>query len=248
MLKNHHWLFAAPLALLADLATAGDARFDYLYWDQDVSGTATTSSSQLDLEDDLGVKARAQSRIALAWQTGPGWLPDLAAAYGRIEASGRRQTTRSTSFLDLLFQAGQSTAAAEADLRDLELTLSYPLRLGENAGLSAGLTLRRLSGEVLIRDESDTAESREKIDETIPQLHLSGLARSSDWLEWSAGANYVRRDQDLAYDAQLLGSATWKSARLSAGWMIKRYRVNTASYQLDATLSGPLFGLGFVLN
>lgn len=242
-------LVLSPLLALSTCAVqAADFAATYSVWDQKISGSATTSDSRLDFENDLGVTAREKSVFALSWDTGPGWWPDVAAGYTPIRADGRREVSQETQFLGILLESGSSTAAADADLTDLELSLRYPLQLRENAALSLGLTVKRLSGDVLIKDESDSEEVRENFDQTFPMLHTRLGLKPSDWLTLEVGANYARYRGDQAYDYRLQSTFHWGAAQIHAGWLGRAYRVNSSSYLLDTHITGPILGLGLVLR
>jgi len=247
-LMNYVRSGAMLLALTISSAHAGSLSAAYANWDFRVSGDASDADSQVDFDHDLGVEPRNKATYALSWDTGPGYWPDLAVAYTPIEAGGQRAVSNSGGLLDpLLGAGGTTTIVADADLEDLQLSLSYPLRRGAWT-LALGATVERLHGQILLKDESDAEGEREPVDETFPMAHLGLKAELASWLSLEAGGDYVSYRSDRAYDYHLQAAFIWGPAKLGAGWLVKAYRVNNSSYLLDTRLSGPTLGFGFLLR
>lgn len=229
-------LFTGPAAA-SDLTLIAD------YWDFEVSGHVDRNGDVQDFEADLGVAARDHAAYSLAWNTGPGWWrPDLAASHTPISAGGQRVVSNGLSFGPVVLIPG-STALGDADLDDTDLTLRYPLRRGRST-LWGGLTIKRIAGMVVVRDQSDTAEDRERIDQVFPLLHLAAGTSLNDWLSLSAQGNVARYRDSEAYELRVgvsLGIAG--PLGINLGWQRKHYRVSDGDYLLDATLSGAIAGI-----
>lgn len=239
--------FSLLAALLAPPAHAGEFSLSYGSWNYDISGSADSNGSRLDFESDLGVRAREKSVYLASWDTAPGWWPDLAASYTPIRADGRKVFTRDTTFGGVVLQRNTSTAFADADLTDLDLTLRYPARLG-SATVHGGVTVKRLNGEIRVKDESDAEENREPIDQTFPMAHLGFGLPLAEWLKLDAAANYVTYHGDQAFDGRVQAILILGPFSLNAGWQRKAYKVHSNRYLLDAELSGGFAGIGLLIR
>jgi hypothetical protein len=228
-------LLASPCATGAELNLRAD------WWDYDVSGSVDRRGDVQDLDADLGVEARGHNMAyALAWNTGPGWVPDFAASYTRIDAGGER-VTPGFRFGPIVLAPG-SVARGDADLEDIDLTLRYPFALG-NSRLWAGVTLKRVHGDVVIGDDASSAEDRQRIDQAFPLLHLAASVPLSSWLALSAQGNAVKYGDNEAWEGRAgVSLGLLESFGINLGWQTKHYRVADGDYLLDATLSGAVAG------
>lgn len=232
-------------ALLFALALAGPAAaFDigYEHWDYDVEGFVDNAGDVLDFRRDLTVEARNETAFALRWDTAPGWLPDFAAQYLRVDAGGRRVVSEPMRFGEVTLVPG-SIVLADADLDDYALTLRYPWR-GARATLWGGLTVKHIGGDVTVRDESDQQETIQPIDETFPMLHARAELGLGGRLTASLQGNWVAWDDDEADEALAeLALQVWRGLGVSAGWQRRHYRIEADRYRFDATLDGAIFGV-----
>lgn len=243
-------LGAAALAGATGLAAAGNSGntgLHYQFWDLDISGYVEDGDSRLDFDRDLQVEPRQERFYSFRWNTGPGYWPDISAAYTPIDAEGRSTSSASGGqILDIPIGVGGSTTALiDADIDDWELSFSYPLQLGSSA-VAIGLTAKKLDGEVLILENGQTEVSREEINQTFPQLHLGlTLPLAKNFLLETAG-NYVRAEGDQVHDWHAAARLQFGKLCLSGGWQERRYQVQNTSYDIDARLSGAFAGLGLV--
>ena len=229
-------LFALP-SHAAELSLNAD------YWDYSVSGFVERGSDAQDLESDLGVEARAHATYSLSWNTGPGWWrPDFAASHTRLDAGGQRTASNGLSFGPVVLIPG-SSAFGDARLDDTDLTLRYPLQF-ERLTLWGGLTVKRIAGTIVVRDESDTQEDRQAIDQVFPLLHLAASAPLTTWLSLSAQGNLARYRDNEAHELRAgLSFGLLGPVGVNLGWQHKQYRVSDGDYRFDATLSGAIAGV-----
>ena len=233
----------AVLCLLPQLASA-EFRAGFGPWSYDLKGHVTDNDKTYDFERDLELQAAGRGSVLLAWDTGAG-APDWSVGYARFGATGHHVET-----VTVLFPPPPSmqtvTIDTSADLRDYDVTMSWPVHAG-NLALSLGLTLKRLSGEIVIDDTSNPPPSHEQYGQTFLQLHvgmrlplgsafaLTGAAQGASYggnraTEWRLGA-------ELKLFTHLL---------LEAGFEAKRYKIDVNNYKLDARLGGALLRAGFV--
>lgn len=239
---NAKHLLPSLLLALPCVASAGELSLRADWWDYDVAGSVTRGSDLQDFETDLAVEARAHNLgYALAWNTGPGWIPDLAASYTRIDAGGEKFTP-GLRFGPVILIPG-ATARGSADIEDVDVTLRYPLAIG-GGKLWAGVTLKRLQGDVVVSGDTSAAEDHEHIDQAFPMLHLAATSPLASWISLNAQANAIKYGDNEAYEVRA-GASLGLIDRLGVnlGWQEKHYRVADGDYLLDATLSGAIAGV-----
>lgn len=238
-------LLSAALLLLVLSAPAASAswRFGVEAWDLEVSGEAEDDSGRVDFAQ-LGLSSPTRVQWLLERRAASGsWWPDLALRHSGIEARGRQVVDTSITLGDLVLVPGESTAETEADFDDLALHLSYPL-LGRDTRLSAGLAVKRLDGELVIREvESDNAD-RETVDQTFPLGLLAFYWPLHPRLQLGAEALYVEYRDDALYELQVQALVPLtRRLDLVAGWQRKDYRLRNREYRLDAEADGLRLGL-----
>ncbi|MGH8504668.1 MAG: hypothetical protein ACRETM_01730 [Stenotrophobium sp.] len=244
MNKFFYTLLAGAL-LLPTLAQAQGFGLAYGNWDARVSGTITDNGAKLNLDRDLGAHATNRNSYALHWDTGPGWWrPDIAADYMRIQVAGNNQSTSGgLQFGGIVLAPGISTLLiTHADIRDTGVTLRYPFTLGV-VRAAAGVTVRRLDGDIRVQDSSGTAQSDQPVNKTFPMAHLRlelplaprlSLVASGNWI---AGGGNRANDFTAEARARIIGPLS-----ISAGWRYKYYYVSSNGYLLDTRLQGLLLG------
>lgn len=239
----------AALPLLAwcpSLAATPEFRAGYGSWRYELSGTVTDRDRTYDLQDDLGLETSGRRSVLVEWDTPPGWWPDLSASFTQLGASGYREET--FTLFDIFGNpVGSQTEsiAASADFDDFDLTLRYPFSLG-SLGVSAGVTIKRLRGDVLIDDSTQSSPSYQSYDETVPQVHAGLRWPLAQWLALVASGQGIQAEGNSALEWR--GGAELRLGPLlvEAGYQAKRYDINLGDYALDAQLDGALARAGFV--
>lgn len=238
----------AALAWCAPLAAAPEFRVGYGGWRYGISGTVTDINRTYDLQDDLALEPSGRRSILAEWDTPTGWLPDLSATFTALGASGYREET--FTVFDLLGNpVGSRTEsiAASADFDDYDVTARYPFTLGA-VRLSAGVTVKRLRGEVVIDDSTQSQPSYQRYDETVPELYAA--------LRWPLGRRVALVASGQGIRAGDSSALEWRGGAelragpvlLEAGYQVKRYDIDVGDYALDAQLDGALGRLGFVFD
>ncbi|HVT36881.1 MAG TPA: hypothetical protein VHE37_14920 [Nevskiaceae bacterium] len=248
-MNTRRWLLALACMLCTD-AGAADFSLGADYWGYQVRGSVNRNGDVLDFDRDLGVQAQTHALLQAAWNTGPGWWkPDFALSYAPIKAGGQQEVTAGTRFGGLLFPSGNTVIFGDADLKDLALTLRYPLALG-NARIWGGISAKHVNGEVTVRDRNDTQEDVQDINQWFPMLHVAAAIPAASWLTLSAEANGARYASNQAWDVRAGASiGIYGPLGLNAGWAARHYHVESdSSYRLDATLSGVTAGLYLLLR
>jgi len=226
---------------------APEFRAGYGSWRYDIAGTVRDGDRTYDLQEDLELEAAGRRSIVVEWDTPTSWLPNLAVSFSQVGGSGEAEY-RSVS-LDLLgnplFQ--DETVSASADFDDLDVTLRYPFGLGP-VQAAAGVTVKRLRGEVLIDDSGNPPPSRQRYDETVPQLHGQLRWPFARRLAATATGQGISYDGNRAVEWRAGAELTLGPVLLEAGWQEKRYEVNLSDYALDARLDGAVARVGFVFR
>jgi hypothetical protein len=237
----------AAFACNAPALAASEFRAGYGTWRYDITGTVTDRDRSYDLQRDLHLETSGRRSVLVEWDTPEGWLPDLAVTFSEVGGSGEAEY-QSVS-LDLLGNPifGDETITASADFDDLDVTLRYPFGMGPLQA-SAGLTVKRLKGEVLIDDSGNPPPSRQRYDETVPELHGQLRWPLARWLVASTTVQGISYDGNSVLEWRAGGEVLLGPLRLEAGWQSKRYEVNLTDYALDAQLDGALARIGFVFR
>jgi len=242
---RHLVLYLAVLPALgcctAALA-APEFRAGYGTWRYDLSGTVTDRNRTYDLREDLELQPSGRRTVQVEWDTGPGWWPDWSASFTQLGASGMH--TETVTFDPLPLPPQTETITASADFDDYDLTLRYPFGLGP-LDCAAGITIKKLRGDVLIDDSSNPPPSRQSYDETVPQLHARLRWPLGKWLALTAAGQGIKYDGNSASEWRATAELRLGPVLLEGGWQAKRYDLQLTGYALDAQLDGALARVGF---
>lgn len=242
------YFWAALVAGATPAAQAAELRAAYGNWGFDVSGTATNSGNVYDFQRDLAAHSTARHSLSLAWDTGPGWWPDLALSDSSIGAAGTNTAPRSVQVLPPPAPPSTTTTTmmVDAGFRDQDLVARYPWGWGP-LQLAAGIAVKRMRGTVEITDSSQSQPSRGDYDETFPELHGQLRWPLGRWLTLTAVGQGVQYQDSRALEwrvgAEMPGFAP---LLLEAGWQQKRYNISVNGDALDASLSGVMLRAGVV--
>lgn len=226
---------------------APEFRAGYGTWQYDISGTVRDGDRTYDLQQDLELDGAGRRNVVVEWDTPTRWLPNFALSLSQMGGSGEAEYQ--TVSLDVLGNplVQDETIRASADFDDLDVTLRYPFGLGPVTA-AAGLTIKRLRGEVLIDDSGNPPRSRQDYDETVPQLHGQLRWPLRRWLGVNATAQGISYDGNRALEWRAGAELMLGPLLVEAGWQAKRYEVNLADYALDARLDGAVARVGFVFR
>jgi hypothetical protein len=214
----------------------------YSNWNYGVTGNYQDSSGGYDLGNGYEASHSSRALFRLRWDTGPGWWPDAAASYGRIAVTGQSAVNTSLSIGPLPLGQVNSTAVVDANVRDLDATLRYPLQLGWGR-LSTGVTVKQLRGDVLINDSAAATQTYQTVNAVFPMAHLFLEVPLGSRLRIGVGGDWIAAQGDEA--DSIVAIARLKvigPLDLTAGWQSKRYKVITDSYRLDSRLQGAQVG------
>lgn len=244
------WAVAAALVLIFGGAHAEGARAYGAMggWAYDITGTYT-NTSELDLQDDLGLRSTARADYALGYvPAGFGWLPTLEFGYTRIAADGQQTfsllpVAPISPVVGLLPVSNETVVDDRTNINDFELTARWPWQLGQFTVLS-GFTVTTLNGTVVTADESSGQQQTQKVNEIFPLLSL-GL----DWqplpsLRFSLSGDYVQYKSNRA--DELEARVLWKflgPVGVETGYRQRRYKIIEPMNSLDARVSGVLVRL-----
>ena len=237
----------AALGWSAPGVAAPEFRATYGSWRYDLSGTVTDRSRTYDLQNDLALESSGRRSVLIEWDTGPGWWPDWSASFSQLGASGYREYQ---SFgLDIFGNpfAQDQTITASADFDDFDLTARYPFRLGA-LDLAAGVSAKKLRGEVLIDDTGNPPASRQSYDETVPEIFASLRLPLGKALALAGSAQGIEAGGNSALEWRAGAELRLAAVLLEAGWQEKRYDLKLDDYALDARLDGAFARIGLVFR
>lgn len=240
---------AMLLALIVSSAPAqAEVRVGYGSWRYDLSGEVTDRGRTYDYEEDLEMEPSGRRSVLLEIDTKPGWWPAWSASYSQLGASGDHEEVVPILVGGVQVGTVTQTIEASADFDDYDLTVRWPFALGPLLA-SAGITAKRLRGEIFIDDNQEDEPSRQQYDETFPELHAQlrlplgkgfALAAMGQGIEYDGSKAFEwRASMELRFLDPLL---------LEAGWQAKRYNVNVDDYRMDTRLDGALLRAGLLFN
>lgn len=239
-MKKFLLFLLAAAALSSHPAVAADRFYlGYSYWDYHVSGEYQQSGTTYDFGNGFNPSNNSRALYRLRWDTGhTWWIPDLAASYGRIEVSGQ-QGVSTTGSIGPIPITVNSTAHANANVRDLDITARWPWQFGWGR-LSLGVTAKQLRGHVLITDSAVSGTvTNEPVNELFPMAHAFLEVPIGSRLRLGLGGDWAALDGDEADN--VLAMARLKvigPLDLTGGWQLKRYKVRNDGYRLDTRLQG----------
>lgn len=238
------WALAVALGLVFSGAHAEGARaYGALGgWAYDITGTYT-NTSELDLQDDLGLRSTARSDYALGYAPARfGWVPALEFGYTRIAADGQQTFSLlpTTPITGLLPVNTDTVVDDRTSINDFELTARWPWQLGQFT-LLGGFTVTTLNGTVVTADESSGQQQTQKVNEIFPLLSLGLQWQPRPSLRFSLSGDYVQYKSNRA--DELEARVLWKflgPVGLEVGYRQRRYKIIEPMNSLNAKVSGAL--------
>lgn len=234
------------LLLLTPVCARAEFSLSFGSWNYGVSGTVADAGSEYDLERDLGVAARERSFYHLAWDS-PKGLPDLALNYSPIRAGGSRVARGERTLGGVTLGGSDTTVSGDADIQDYDLSLRYPWMLGRTR-LNLGLVVKRLDGEVRVRDDGDELAVNQAVDETFPMAQLEAQLPLTTGLRLELLGNHVSYDGNSATELRAQLRALVGPLGLSVGWQRKDYELQGERFDLDAQLDGGFVSFGLLIR
>lgn len=226
-------------------AHATAVRAEVGHWDYRLTGQ-TVNGNALDFRRDLDVETVDHDYQRLNVHFGPGWLPEIGLGRYVLGVEGDRVVeTDLLSFGEITLISGQTQLDAFADLEDLNLTLRYPVTLGDTLRAHLGVTVRRVDGPVVVQDPGPAGESEiDDLQELFPQLHVAFDWQPVSALTLIAEADWVECRDDEAWQWRV--AADWRllgGLGVSLGYHLRHFSVRGSDLALDADFKGAQLGL-----
>lgn len=209
------------------------------YWDSGLSGKAATNGDQVDVENDLDLSSDGNANLSAYLEHPLPLLPNVRLSYVSTEHTG-------TGNLGLTFDSigAGADVRSDLDLSQLDLTLYYEI-LDNWVNLDAGLTVRKLDGELLVQEIGGTQASETDIDAVVPMGYLAARF-DLPFSGVSAGAegNFISFDGDSVYDVTAYGQYEISLLQLRAGYRQMAIDYEDGNDRLDIELDGPFISAG----
>lgn len=204
-------------------------------WHYTPHGTARENGVDYNISRDLNLDTTTEGYFGLGLDSHVPWLPRLAVRYVRFHDQG---TSPDSGAVPALFNS-------EANVRDLQYRLSYPL-VESRLSLYAGAAVEYLHGMMTVHQPVGTSENVEDVNRYFPMPYMTATLGLAGWLKMRAQGGYIaaRGDEADEWRAGLEVSPV-RSLSLEAGYWRKHYQfeVSGGSFKLDTTLQGPFAGL-----
>ncbi len=230
-----------------------DVRADTLFgiyagaanWQQELGGGVSSGATDLDVENDLGVRDDASNSFYLAVEHPLPLLPNLRAQYVTMDIAGSNVLSRNVQFSDGNFLVAEQVAT-NVELTQADAVLYYEV-MDNVVSLDIGVAARYVDGFVAVASASDGA--RADFTGVLPMLYGKtriDLPLSGFWLGAEA--------QGLAYEGNQLLDANvqvgWES-RLGIGaefgW--RAFSIELEDYDdisvAELDVEGPYLGLNY---
>lgn len=237
------WLWAMLLAPSAALAVSG--RVELGRWHYAIDG-AVSNGAALDLQDDFNPRTRRRDYHRFDLAFAPVWIPELSLSRHYLDVRGARAVDSSLQFGALTLIPAETVVDAFIAVDDFTGTARY--RIGQRSDslhALAGVSVRRLSGEVQVREQDGGEIEREPIDEWFPQIHLAGLWRVNDTVSLSLEGDWIAYRGDTAWQGKAaIDVAAPLGLGVTAGYTIRHFQVGGSS-TLDARFQGAHVGLAY---
>jgi outer membrane protein len=237
----------ATIAGSALLVTSSFAAADVLgvgasvsYWDSDLSGQAGKNSDVVDLENDLNLSSDANANLEAYFEHPVPILPNVRLNYTRIQQSGSGELSTEYD----AFNSGVPVDS-DLDLSQFDATLYYEV-LDNWVNLDAGVTVRSLDGELIVRERSTNGQvSRTEISGAIPMGYLAArFDLPLTGLSVGAQGNVISYDGDSVSDFNAFGQYEVSALRLRAGYRQMNIDYEDSNDRLDVEIGGPFVSAG----
>lgn len=217
-------------------------------WNMDVEGTATDNGDTVDLKRDLAVDGKATDFAYLSFTPQErGWVPH-AYLYGMdITARGNKRLENDINFGGAVFAVGggpaQPRVLTEASIDELVLDVFWQLFPAERVQWFAGLEIKSVDAEIVLRDSGGTQENREEVSIVFPMLNLRNRWNISEDLVLDLAYSWISYEDSTISDLRAGLGFTIGAVTLEGGYWRKDYDIEDSDddYAFDAEFDGMLF-------
>lgn len=141
-------------------------------WQQNFSGDIRSGVSDIDVEDDLGIKDDMNNVFYLALEHPVPGLPNLKLNYVDLSIDGDSVLTRTIEFNDVIFSAG-SALASDVQIKQGDAIAYYEV-LDNYVSLDLGVGARYMDGKIDLVANSGVSQAEFTV--VVPMLY--GRART----------------------------------------------------------------------
>ena len=230
-------VLAAPLAN-ADILGVGA---NVSYWDSDFSGEVVNKGSAVDIEKDLNMDSDSNANFTAYFEHPVPLLPNVRVNYTSISQNGSGKIGPE-GFDDII----NADVNSDLDLDQLDATFYYEV-LDNWVNLDLGLTARKFDGELIVRDQTNTANvSKTTVDAVVPMGYLAArFDLPFTGVSVGADGNFVSYSGDSLHDVNVYGQFEIAMLQLRAGYREMAIDYEDDDDKLDVELSGPFASVGF---
>lgn len=241
-------LLTGLLSAHSQAATVLGIQAGYTNWNPDFSGdfqSEAASSTNIDLEDDLGLDSDSNNIFYFALEHPIPVLPNIKIVNTELKTSASAKLGTTVIFDGQTFNTGVDVKS-DIDLSHNDVTLYYEI-LDNWVSLDVGVTARVFDGEIKIA--SDTLSAKQSLNVTIPLLYgkaqfdlpLTGLSVGANMNYLSVSGNTLS-DLDLFLNYKFVFGLG-----LTAG--VRSFNIeldNESDLSSDIEMRGAYFGASFV--
>jgi outer membrane protein len=230
-------VLAAPLANADILGVGANVN----YWDSDFSGEVVNKGSAVDIENDLNMDSDSNANFTAYFEHPVPLLPNVRVNYTSISESGSGKIGPE-GFDDII----NADVNSDLDLDQLDATFYYEV-LDNWVNLDLGLTARKFDGELIVRDQTNTANvSKTTVDAVVPMGYLAArFDLPFTGVSVGADGNFVSYSGDSLHDVNVYGQFEIAMLQLRAGYREMAIDYEDDDDKLDVELSGPFASVGF---
>lgn len=233
----------ASLAIAAPLVSADVVGIGATvgYWDSSLSGKAVNKGDAVDVENDLNLSNDSTANLTAYIEHPIPVLPNVRLNYTRIQQSGNGDVG-SQGYENLV---PDTQVQSDLDLQQIDATLYYEL-LDNWVNLDAGLTVRSLDGDLVVRDRTGVQPvSKTSVKAVVPMGYLAArFDLPFTGVSVGAEGNGIAYSGDSVYDFNAYGQYEMSLLQLRAGYRQMSIDYEDNDNRLDIKLGGPFVSAG----
>ena len=214
-------------------------------WQEDYSGDIGSGTSNVDIEDDLGIDGDDSAVFYLALEHGVPLLPNIRAQHYSLDVDGNNVLSRTIEFNGQVFNLSDAVTTV-VDLSRSDAVFYYEV-LDNAVSLDLGLAVSLLDGSIEVGNATDSASA--DFDEVVPMLYAkvrADLPLTGLWVGAQAQGMSYDDNSLIEFEAQI-GWESQVGLGIEAGYRAVQIELDTFDDVDNAAIdvSGPYAAINY---
>lgn len=214
-------------------------------WQEDYSGDIGSGTSNVDIEDDLGIDGDDSAVFYLALEHGVPLLPNIRAQHYSLDVDGNNVLSRTIEFNGQVFNLSDAVTTV-VDLSRSDAVFYYEV-LDNAVSLDLGLAVSLLDGSIEVGNATDSASA--DFDEVVPMLYAkvrADLPLTGLWVGAQAQGMSYDDNSLIEFEAQI-GWESQVGLGIEAGYRAVQIELDTFDDvdNADIDVSGPYAAVNY---